>query len=184
MRRVPLIFPFFLALIFSICGTVFLPHIRLLAFSPFLAILYNKANFIKSLWIASLCGLAIDLLSSEFHLGVHALNYCLTTLTLYKQKRHFFEDKPLALSLFTVIISITSTILQYFLICIFDHALPLSKKLAVTDLIIMPLADAAYAFLWFFCPIRFYIYIKKIGWRAFFLKFLSLCRFKEKINEE
>src|ERR1700722_1061302 len=115
MRQVPLVFPFLLALLFAVCGTVFLPRVHLLAFSPFLGLLYNKCSFIKALWISSLCGLVIDLLSSEFRFGIHALNCCLTTLLLYKQKRHFVEDRSLALSLFTVLISIVSTILQLFL---------------------------------------------------------------------
>ena len=73
MRQVPLYFPFSLALFFALFGTVFLPHVRLLAFSPFLAPLYNRSSFTASLWIASLCGLAVDLLSSEFRLGIYAL---------------------------------------------------------------------------------------------------------------
>ncbi|MGC2595664.1 MAG: mreD [Rhabdochlamydiaceae bacterium] len=184
MRQVPLIFPFSLALIFAICGTVFLPHLRLFAFAPFLALLYNKTTFTKSLWLASICGLAIDLLCSEFRLGIHALNYCLTTLLLYKQKRHFVEDKQLALCLFTAIISGVSTLLQFFLIALFDHALPLSGKMFITELTIMPLADAVYAFLWFTCPMMLYAHIKKIGWRAYYSKLLNYFRFlykKEKL---
>jgi rod shape-determining protein MreD len=176
MRQVPLLFPFSFAFFFAICGTVFLPQIHLIAFSTFLALLYNKANFVKSLWIASLCGLAIDLLSSEFRFGIHALNYCLTTLLLYRQKRHFVEDRSLALSLFTVIISVASTLLQFFLISIFDRALPLSGKLIITDFMIMPLADAVYAFLWFTCPMKLFVHIKKVGWQAFSSKLLSYFR--------
>ncbi len=173
MQQVPLIVSFFLALTFAVCGTVFLPRVHLLAFSPFLAILYHNTRFTKSLWIASLCGLIIDLLSSEFRFGVHALNYCLTTLLLYKQKKHFIEDKAIALSLFTVIISVVSTLLQFFLIFIFDRALPLSGKLILTDLIIMPVADAVYAFLWFTCPLKLFAHIKKVGWKAFYSKLLN-----------
>lgn len=183
MRQVPLYFSFSLALFFALFGTVFLPHVRLLAFSPFLALLYNRSSFTTSLWIASLCGLAIDLLSSEFRLGIYALNYSLTTLLLYKQKRHFFEDKPLALSLFTILISIVSTILQLLLISIFDRALPLSGKLLITDLIIMPIVDAIYAFLWFSCPMMLFLYIKKIGWRAFSTQIFSYFRFGRKPDQ-
>ncbi len=183
MRQVPLIFSFSLALFFATCGTVFLPRVHLFAFSPFLALLYNNTSFIKSLWMASLCGLIIDLLSSEFRFGVHALNYCLTTLLLYKQKKHFIEDKALALSLFTVIISIVSTPLQFFLISTFGRALPLSGKLILTDLMIMPVADAVYAFLWFTCPLKLYAHIKKIGWKAFYFKLLSYFRFLPKKDE-
>jgi rod shape-determining protein MreD len=173
MRQTPLLFPFSLAFFFAVCGTVFLPRIHLFAFSPFLGILYNKCSFTKALWISSLCGLIIDLLSSEFRFGIHALCCCLTTLLLYKQKRHFVEDKALALSLFTVLISIVSTLLQLFLISIFDQALPFSAKLIVTDFMIMPLADAAYAFVWFTCPIKLYAHIKKVGWRTFYTKTLG-----------
>ncbi len=177
MRQIPLLFPFSLACFFAIFGTALIPEIRLLAFSPFLALLYNRLNFQRSLWMASLCGLIVDLFSSEFRLGVHALNYCLTTFFLYKQKRHFFEDKPLALSLFTLLISVVSTILQLLLISIFDRALPLSGKLLITDLALMPLLDAAYAFCWFSCPMMLYLHIKKVGWRTFYSGLLKNFRF-------
>jgi|HubBroStandDraft_4_1064222.scaffolds.fasta_scaffold306331_2 rod shape-determining protein MreD len=180
MRQVPLFFPFSLALFFSICSTVFLPKTHFLTFSPFLAILYNKTNFIRSLWIASLCGLVIDLLSSELRLGVYALNYCLTTALLYQQKKHFFEDKTLSLSLFTAIISTISTLLHFFFLCIFDQAIPLSAKYIIADLIIMPLADGGYALFGFTLPMKSYAYIKKVGWREVYLKWL---RFFSKRNE-
>lgn len=184
MRQVPLYFPFSLALFFVLFGTVFLPHVRLLAFSPFLALLYNRSRFMAALWIASFCGLTIDLLSSEFRFGIHALNYCLTTFLLYQQKKHFFEDKPLALSLFTILISIVSTVLQLLLISIFDHPLPLSGKLLVTDLLLMPIADAIYAFVWFSCPMMLFAYIKKIGWHTFFTKCLNFLRFRHKMDDQ
>jgi cell shape-determining protein MreD len=167
-------------MVFALSGTALLPHVRLLAFSPFLALLYNKASFVKALWIASLCGLIVDLLCSEMRLGVYALNYCGTTLLLYKQKRHFYEDKPVALSLFTALISIVSTLLQFFLISIFGQGFTLSAKLLLTDLAIMPLADAAYAYLWFTCPMLLYAYIKKVGWRNIYPKILFFFSKKEK----
>lgn len=180
MRQVPLYFPFALALFFALFGLVFLPHVHLLVFSPFLGLLYNRCQFVGALWIASLCGLVIDLLSSEFRFGIHALNYGLTTLLLYKQKRHFVEDKPLALSLFTILISLVSTLWQLLLISIFDRALPLSGKLLFTDLVLMPLADALYAFLWFSCPMLLFLHIKKKGWRAFLNQFLHSIRLRRK----
>ncbi|MBS0604083.1 MAG: mreD [Verrucomicrobia bacterium] len=184
MRQIPLLFPFSLALFVALFGTAIIPHIKLLAFAPFLALLYNRKSFQTSLWIGSLCGLGLDLLSSEFRLGLHALNYCLTTLLLYKQKRHFFEDKPLALSLFTLLISVVSTVLQLVLISVFDRTLPLSGKLLITDLAIMPVVDALYAFLWFSCPIMFFLHVKKIGWRAFCTKVLRGVRFRGAENQE
>ncbi len=170
MRQVNLLFPFSLACCFALFATAFIPHIKLLPFAPFLAILYNRKSFQSSLWLASLCGLILDLLSSEFRLGIHALNFGLTSFFLYHQKRHFFEDKPLALSLFTLLISVVTTVAQLLLISIFDRPLPLSFRLLATDLMLMPVADAIYAFLWFSCPMLLYAHIQKIGWRAFYAK--------------
>jgi rod shape-determining protein MreD len=184
MRQIPLLFPFALASFFALFGTAFLPHVKILAFAPFLALLYNKRTFQSSLWLASLCGLAVDLLSSEFRLGLYALNYCLATLLLYRQKRHFFEDKPLALCLFTLLISVVSTVLQLLLISIFDKALPLSGKMLVTDLLIMPLLDTAYAFLWFSCPMMLYLHIQKVGMRAFLAKIASRLGLQKRPDQE
>ncbi len=177
MQQIPLYFPFTLALFFALFGSALIPHVRLLAFSPFLALLYTRSSFLSAIWIASLCGLILDLFSSEFRLGIHALAYCLTTLFLYWQKKHFFEDKPLALSLFTLLISASETIVQLLLICIFDRTLPISSKLLATDLLLMPIADAIYAFLWFSCPMLLYLYFQKKGWRILFIQFLHYIRF-------
>lgn len=173
MRQIPLIFPFSIACFFALFAAALLAPIKLLAFSPFLAILYNRSSFQKSLWIASLCGLIIDALSSEFHLGIHSLNYCLTTFLLYRQKKHFFEDKPVALCLFALLIAVVSSLMQLVLISIFDKALPLSMGLLVTDLVLMPILDTIYAFVCFCCPLMLYLHIKKIGWKTFWEKILS-----------
>jgi rod shape-determining protein MreD len=172
MKPVPLYVPFVLALITALFGTVFFPNLRLIAFAPFLAIVFTRKTFISSLWIACLCGLIIDLLSSQLRLGLHALNYSLTAVLVYHQKRNFFEDKPTAFSLYTILVSCASTLLQLFLLYTFDKSLNFTWELALTDLIVMPVIDGAYAFLWFALPMKFYKYIQKTGWR-----FLSYFKF-------
>jgi rod shape-determining protein MreD len=173
MRQIPLIFPFSIACFFALFESALFSSVKLFAFSPFLAFLYNRSNFQTSLWIASLCGLLIDLFSSEFRFGTHALGLCLTTLLLYRQKKHFFEDKPIALCLFALLIAATSSLLQLLLISIFDRALPFSMGLLATDLVLMPLVDASYAFVCFCCPMLLYLHIKKIGWKVFVAKLLN-----------
>ncbi len=170
MRTVPLWFPFFLASAITIFGGVLLPSVQLLAFSPFFALVYNRKSFIASLWIAILCGILSDLLCSQLKFGLYALNYCLTTTLIYQQKKHFFEDKPTALSLFTVLISSTSTFLQLLLTYAFDKGLPFSWKLVLTDLIEMPFIDGVYAYLWFFCPMQLYVFIQKRGIQKLWLR--------------
>ncbi|MBS0653099.1 MAG: hypothetical protein JSR39_06160 [Verrucomicrobia bacterium] len=166
MRNIPLWFPFSLAAIMAVFGTVFFPNIRLLAFAPFFALVYNRKSFVSSLWIATLCGICVDLLCSQLKFGLYALNYCLTTVFIYKQKKHFFEDKPIALCLFTALVSCASTFLQLMLTYAFDKGLPFTWKLALSDLVGMPIIDAIYAFVWFSCPMQFYTFVQKGGLRA------------------
>jgi rod shape-determining protein MreD len=183
MRRVPLLFPFFLACFFALFGTALIQEIKLLAFAPFLALLYNRSTFQSSLWVASLCGLIVDLVSSQFCLGLHALNYCMTTVLLYRQRRHFFEDKPLAVCLFTLLISIVSTSVDLLFTALFAGPVPLSGKLLGVELIVMPMLDAVFAYFWFCCPIILYLYIKKLGWKAFFFKLYNYVRLKKNNTE-
>jgi rod shape-determining protein MreD len=165
MRKVPLYFPFLLALSFALFGNIFFPYLRLSAFAPFLAILYNRAPISKTLWIAFSCGLIIDLISSYSRLGIYGLNFVIITILLYPQRKHFFEDKEVALSLFSAIIAALSILLQIFLVQVFDKGLPLSWKTFFSDVIFMSILDGLYAFLWFTSPMKLYIYIQKRGWR-------------------
>lgn len=168
MRQAPLLLSFFLGLFAALFGTAFMPRIHLLAFAPFLAIVYTRKSFPASLWWAFICGIIIDLLSSELRFGINAINYCLATVLIYRQKKHFFDDKPMALSLFTALVSSVSTLLHIAFLYSFDKKIPLNWMTAVTSLIGMPIADAIYAFVWFTCPIKLYMHIKRIGFKALF----------------
>lgn len=170
MKQVPLSFPFFLALAIAIWGTVFFPTVRLFAFAPFLAIVYTKRSLLSSLWISALCGLIIDLLSSEMRLGAYAFSYSLVTLVLYQQKRHFFDEKPLALSLFTALIAASATLVQAVMLYLFGNKIELGFLWVVTDLLGMSLLDALYAFVWFTCPIKLYQHVQRVGWRNLIVK--------------
>ncbi len=176
MKQLSLFIPFTIACFFALFNSALLPQIKFLVFSPFLAILYNRGSFQICLWIACLCGLIIDCFSTDLRLGIHALNYCLVTVVLYKQKHHFFEDKPLAICLFTALISIVSTLIQWILIPLCGQSFTLSKGLMATDLLLMPLIDTAYAFLCFCCPLMLYSHIKKIGWKVFYKT--MMCRLR------
>lgn len=103
----------FLALVIS----PLLPSLKLLFFAPFLAYLFYRKEQITCLWFSLLCGLIIDLLSSQTRLGTYALNYCLTVSILYRYKKHFFEDSlttiPLIAGIFTFISSLIQIGLLY-----------------------------------------------------------------------
>ncbi len=170
MRSVPLLFFFALAMVPALFGSILFPFFPLNPFAPFLAIVFYAAPFSKALWIACGCGLILDLLSSEFRFGVHALTLVAAAALLYHQKRHFFEEKPVAFSIFTALISSVSMLLQLVFIPLFDRGISFSALSFLTDGVALPLLDGLFGFLWFTCPMRLYIYIKKKGWRALLQK--------------
>lgn len=168
MKKTPLWFPFALATSFALVGSVFFPLIRLCPFCPFFAIAYHRLTLVKSLWLSLGCGLILDLLSSQMHFGTYSLAYFLTTTILYQQKRHFFEEKPSALCLFSAVISSVSSLVLLLIAYGFDKQITISLALFISEVVIMPVLDAAYAFIWFACPIKLYVYIQRVEIRQLF----------------
>jgi rod shape-determining protein MreD len=125
----------------------------LIPFAPFLAIVMARQNYISTLRYAFICGLAMDLLTMQFRLGIYALGYCLACVAAYPLRRHFFEDKPIAISLYSALISSVATVIQLLLSWAFDQGVPFSWSLIATDLILLPIADGIYALAWFVLPI-------------------------------
>jgi rod shape-determining protein MreD len=165
MKAPSLSFFFALALFATLFGSILFPFFTLTTFAPFLALVYYRTSLLKALWVSFGCGSIMDCLSSEFHFGIYALSYTATTLLLFGQKRHFFEDKSVAFSLFTALISAVLASLELTLAHLFDRGLPFTFSSVFTDLFLLPIIDGLYGFLWFTCPGRLYIYIKKTGWK-------------------
>lgn len=140
---------FLAVILISILVNVFFPSYGFNFFAPFLTTVYYAFPLSKALWIAAGAGYTLDLMSSEFKFGLSALSFVLTTSTLYQQKRHFFEDKALAFSLYTILISLTSRILQILFIHLFDRGISFSFLMFLNNIIIMPILDGGYALLWF-----------------------------------
>ncbi|MBS0615511.1 MAG: hypothetical protein JSR58_03045 [Verrucomicrobia bacterium] len=163
MKKPPLYFSFLLALIMTLVSTAIFPSLKLMTFAPFFALSFYRVSFPKALWIAFGCGLLLDLLSSELRFGLQALACTVISSIFYTQKRHFFEDKPLAFSAFSALISLALTIFLLFL-----TYLPFQVGTLLTNLIFMPVLDGLYAFLWFTCPLKLYTYIQKTGWKNLF----------------
>lgn len=167
MRSISLWIPFTLAICFAFLGTAFFPGIRIWVFSPFLAILYHRVSFAGSLWISFFCGLLLDCISSQFRFGLFALSHVLASFFLYSQKKHFFEDKWVALSLYSWLISFFLSSFLMLFACM-GSSLKGSLQLIVSDLFFMPLLEGIYAFLWFTCPLSLIVYFKRHGFRKLF----------------
>jgi len=137
----------------------FFPHIKLICFAPFLAVLFIQMKATVALWISALTGVFVDLFSSHFF-GMYALVFVLACIFLYRQKR-FFALNPLNLAIYTAIISVVITLIEPVLLFLFEKKVTLSWKWFFTDLIIMPTLDGLFAIIWFAYPIKLYDMVKK-----------------------
>jgi rod shape-determining protein MreD len=165
MKKLPLLFFFLMSLLAALFGSAVLPGVRFLAFSPFLAVSYYRMSGVKALYLAACCGLIVDLLSCQLYFGLHAVNYTLATALLYRQRRHFFEDKTISFLLFTVIISSVISGIHLLFLALSGSSFPINGRFLFTDLIAISFLDGLYGFLWFICPMKLYKYVQKVDWR-------------------
>lgn len=150
-KRLTILFFLFQSIIASILiGTIW-PHLKINAYIPFLIILMLSSTFGKAMWMSCFSGIILDLISSN-NFGIHALNFTLITFFLYRYNR-FFNDRPINICFYTILASMTSTLIYFFLYFIFKNAFSISIKWIFTDLLFMSIIDGIYAFIWFSCPI-------------------------------
>lgn len=147
---------FLFSLFLTLCFPVLFPTYHLIFFSPFLIILFYQSSYLACLWSALLCGIIIDLLSSDMRLGLYGIIFCLTTALLYNQKRNFFADSLSTLPIMTYLFSLIFTIIQALSLYILEKESILSWKWILTDLVFMPGLDALYAFIVFILPAIFF----------------------------
>lgn len=146
---------FFVALLFLVMAPF-----PLLPFSPYLALLYRRSSFIKSLWIAALCGGVMDLFTDR-PFGLYAFNLTLVT-SLFYRLRIYFVDKPIGLASYTAILSFSTTLFSWILFSLTGQSLPITFKGIATNFLLMPLADSLYAILCFTLPLTLYHLGKKL----------------------
>ncbi len=163
-----LIIAFLLSTIALILQGILFPQITILAFSPFLALVVLRSSFTQALWLSAMAGTLMDLISND-PMGMHALNYVIVSALFFRVKNHFLYDEPFHLSLFTVIVSITSTILQFLLLFLFDRRIPLEGRWVIADFLGMPAIDGLVAYVWFAAPLALFAKCKKM-WDLFWLK--------------
>lgn len=144
---------FIFCLLLTLITPSLFPFLRLSFFAPALVITCYKRALPACLWSAFFCGLILDLLSSQPRLGIHALNFCLTLLVLYPQKRNFFADSISTLPIMTFLFASISSLTMALLLYSIEMANVLSWHWILTDMLFMPALDAAYAFCCFTLPV-------------------------------
>ncbi|MFA6502367.1 MAG: hypothetical protein WCT85_06230, partial [Parachlamydiales bacterium] len=96
-------------------------------------------------------------------------SYFLTSILLYNQKR-FFNDKPINLSIFTVVFSMIFSIFNILLFFIFDKKLALSLKWLVSDIILFPILDGIYTLILFAIPIWLFEKFMVLGFKNLWIR--------------
>ncbi|KPK33339.1 MAG: hypothetical protein AMS24_01380 [Chlamydiae bacterium SM23_39] len=144
---------------------IFLNNLKLIFYSPLLAISLFKQNFLFCIWLAILSGFTTDLFSS-FPFGLHILSYTLAMFILYHLKR-FFKENIINTTIVSILISIFYTLFFISFLFIFERSLKISFNWIITDLIIMPFFDGIYTLFLFLIPLSFLQFLKK---RMLFLR--------------
>jgi rod shape-determining protein MreD len=163
-----LILCFVLATLALILQGTAIPQMAILAYAPFVAYATLRSELMRALFLSALAGAIMDTVSED-PMGVHALNYVVTTALLFKVKKHFSHDEPLHLSLFSGLFSSLSTSIQLFLLFLFDRRVPFGGRWILGELIAMPVVDALYAFVWFAAIIALGEKMRRM-WNLFWLK--------------
>lgn len=147
------LFPYLLLSIsLTLLTPIFSPSARFFFLVPCIVIIFYQKSFVASLWSAFACGAFLDLLSTSSIPGLFVTSYCAAAALLYHQKRHFFADNLSTLPLLTILMSITTTIFQALLAYTFHKNTSLNAGWYITNIMILPLFDGAYAFLFFIAP--------------------------------
>jgi len=159
---------FLLGTIALLLQGILLPRLGILAYAPWIALLVLKESLNKTLWLSCVAGAFVDLLSDD-PMGIHALNYTLVAAFLYRFRKHFLFDQPFHLSLFTALVSLSSTLFQLALLFLFDRRVPFEGRWVLADLIGMPVIDALYAFVWFSALLTLFTRLRRF-WVLYWLK--------------
>lgn len=143
---------------FTLTLPVLLPTLHLLYFPPFLIRALYALPLHRALWMATLSGLFVDLLSPNEKLGMNATSYLLALLLLTRLKRHFFEDSLSTMPILIFFFSIAQGIIYLLLTVMIEKPIPLSPEFILGDFLLMPLLDALFGILLYTLP---YYYFRK-----------------------
>lgn len=121
---------------------------------PLIISIYIKP-YTGALWLALVCGLVLDLMGTQSHLGVHATAYLLTMAALYGQKRNFFQDSLSTVPIMTFFFSALATVLTALFVNLLGSPISLTKEWLFQDVFLFSLLDALYGFILFTLPAVF-----------------------------
>lgn len=156
-----LIFSFCLATLALFLQSISLSPIPIQAYIPWIALVALKdplqKDAFKLLFLSSVCGLIVDLLSSH-PIGLHPIAYSLSAVCLLRFRNRFLIQNPLHFGLCSALTSWISSIFEFFFLFLFDQGVGMSWFFIVIDWISMSIVNFCYAIIWFFAPL--YLFAK------------------------
>lgn len=128
------------------------PTFRLYYFVPFIIITFYQKSFNTCLWLSLFCGVIVDIFFSGDQLGMHAFVYVITTSILFNRKQNFFSDSLTTLPIMTFFYSVIVTVCKTIIFAGMNRSYFFNLAWFFSDLILMPIFDATYAFSFFILP--------------------------------
>ncbi|MBI5273506.1 MAG: rod shape-determining protein MreD [Chlamydiales bacterium] len=145
-------YSFFISLSICLFSSVFLPFFHLNYFAPLLCTLAKLLPLHQSIWIAFFCGLMLDSLNFTLSFGIYALSYVLCMIFIYRIKHFFFDDKTFSFALLVSVFSLLFSILEMMFCSINHKSYSFSFFSLISQVLIMPIINGIYGFLWVIFP--------------------------------
>lgn len=158
---------------FTLFGTAFITHVRFLPYTAFLAYITSKKPLKSTICYSFLCGLILDLFTTELPFGSYSVMMILSTSSIYPQKWLIFHDKFFSLFLNTFIISFNLSLITWFSKILLGLNSPLSFTIFLREALLMPLFDGVFAFVCLTLPLKGLQILKKKGFNFYFLRKLD-----------
>lgn len=148
------LYSFFLTIFIGPCFPL-----PLFSFTPFLVLVFFRRDFYTTLFWAFFCGLILDIFSSK-HFGIFSFSYLITSFLIFSKKR-FFKETSLNIVILSSITSFFFTLIFLLSSFLFDSKIKISAFWCLSDLIIMPIIDGIFAFIFFVLPLKVFFILKK-----------------------
>ncbi|MFI0435195.1 MAG: hypothetical protein ACH350_05645 [Parachlamydiaceae bacterium] len=147
-----LFYLFLYSLSLALLLPVLAPFWHILYFIPFIILCFYQATLCTCLWWSLICGFIVDLLAAETRLGNYAINYCLTTLLLYRYQSLFFEDRFTTLPSMAFFFHFVSTFIQIITFSLIGRPFMISPSWMFNDLFLLSFQVAIFSILAFTIP--------------------------------
>ncbi|MDB6081107.1 MAG: mreD [Chlamydiia bacterium] len=144
---------FIVAMLLALIIPSFMATIKINFFVPPLVIAFYFVSLPTAAWLSLLFGLILDGVQLLPRFGFLGSSYLITCLILYQWRLYFFKDAFSTVPIMTYLFSFICTLVQALSAHLFDlPSFSLTIHWFVSDVLIMPLLDAAYALSVFSLP--------------------------------